>query len=381
MHLMATSTGGILKKGPNNCDTAIALTAPKPTTFEVTATPAEIRQSFKSPSILTTIFGSVLALCAGCVNATTFKETGWFVSHLTGATTKMGIGAAEGADWNPEFFMIASFITGSALCGMIVPRNEIVFDQKLYGTVMLVNSGFLVASTFAMAWRAHIQGGSLCQTCSTNDVHMAYCLQLLGVCLASVAMGLQNGMCTQHYGAVVRTTHLTGLSTDLGLTLGRVLVIWRNRSMGPGEEEAEQEFTDAELDVSRLKMRIFGSIFIGFSSGATLGTHLWHVVGLYALLLPAFITSLGFLFFQCFRTTIESYVEEEMEKMQAEQMRREVERTAASLKNMASTLSRASVRLQPKEAEELQETLAEMAAIHRRISRVASAVKRKSQVV
>ena len=36
-------------------------------------------------------------------------------------------------------------------------------------------------------------------------------------------MGLQNGMLTKHAHAVVRTTHMTGLTTDIGVLLGHQL--------------------------------------------------------------------------------------------------------------------------------------------------------------
>ena len=39
-------------------------------------------------------------------------------------------------------------------------------------------------------------------------------------CILAAAMGLQNGMLTKHAHAVVRTTHTTGLTTDIGVLLG-----------------------------------------------------------------------------------------------------------------------------------------------------------------
>ncbi len=37
---------------------------------------------------------------------------------------------------------------------------------------------------------------------------------------AACACGLQNGMATRFSGAVVRTTHMSGIVTDIGLLLG-----------------------------------------------------------------------------------------------------------------------------------------------------------------
>lgn len=41
--------------------------------------------------------------------------------------------------------------------------------------------------------------------------------------MASFACGMQNALVTTYSGAVVRTTHLTGLFTDFGIMLGEVL--------------------------------------------------------------------------------------------------------------------------------------------------------------
>merc|ERR1711998_24401 len=44
-----------------------------------------------------------------------------------------------------------------------------------------------------------------------------------GVLLLSVASGLQNAMTTAYGGAVVRTTHVTGTVTDMGIEIGKIL--------------------------------------------------------------------------------------------------------------------------------------------------------------
>jgi uncharacterized membrane protein YoaK (UPF0700 family) len=48
---------------------------------------------------------------------------------------------------------------------------------------------------------------------------------LLGtVALLSFTMGLQNAMITKLSDAVIRTTHLTGMVTDIGIEVGRMLL-------------------------------------------------------------------------------------------------------------------------------------------------------------
>jgi uncharacterized membrane protein YoaK (UPF0700 family) len=51
-----------------------------------------------------------------------------------------------------------------------------------------------------------------------NRGHRAY----HSIYMLSIACGMQNAMTTRYSGAVVRTTHLTGMVTDVGLLLGHM---------------------------------------------------------------------------------------------------------------------------------------------------------------
>lgn len=50
-----------------------------------------------------------------------------------------------------------------------------------------------------------------------------------GAYLVCLACGLQNGMCTSFSGAVIRTTHVTGILTDIGLIIGQAIFHKRTR--------------------------------------------------------------------------------------------------------------------------------------------------------
>lgn len=50
-----------------------------------------------------------------------------------------------------------------------------------------------------------------------------------GAYLVCLACGLQNGMCTTFSGAVIRTTHVTGILTDIGLVIGQAIFHKRTR--------------------------------------------------------------------------------------------------------------------------------------------------------
>lgn len=85
---------------------------------------------------------------------------------------------------------------------------------------------------------------------------------------ASAACGLQNALATTYSGAVIRTTHVTGIFTDLGIMIGAFL-------------------RGDKLD--KRKIKLFTLIIAGFILGGTAGVFLYRQVDVLALLLPASI--------------------------------------------------------------------------------------------
>lgn len=103
-------------------------------------------------------------------------------------------------------------------------------------------------------------------------------------CSLLFAMGLQNSFVTRISNAVVRTTHLTGLFTDLGIELSQ-LIFYR--------QEAEKKKLRASI---RLRFTIIGCFFIGGVAGGVFYSRL----GLYVLVIGAAILT-GGLFYDFFK--------------------------------------------------------------------------------
>ncbi len=82
---------------------------------------------------------------------------------------------------------------------MIVRDTSLQLGQR-YGVALLVESALLLAAIPLIHDHAN-----------------------LGLWLMAGASGLQNAMVTTFSGAVVRTTHMTGIVTDLGILLGHRL--------------------------------------------------------------------------------------------------------------------------------------------------------------
>ncbi|WP_116919779.1 DUF1275 family protein [Tamilnaduibacter salinus] len=86
--------------------------------------------------------------------------------------------------------------------------------------------------------------------------------------LASAACGLQNGLVTRYSDALVRTTHLTGIITDLGLMVGARL---------------------RGVPFDRRKAILFLLIVGGFIAGSGIGAILFRYLGFVALSIPAIL--------------------------------------------------------------------------------------------
>lgn len=94
------------------------------------------------------------------------------------------------------------------------------------------------------------------------------------------AMGLQNSLVTRISGAIVRTTHLTGLFTDLGIELSQ-LFFYKTK-------EQNEKLTST----IRLRLRIILFFFIGGVLGGIFYTY-WS---LYVLFIPATVLLIGLYF-------------------------------------------------------------------------------------
>lgn len=143
--------------------------------------------------------GFFLALNAGFVNAVAvlgFKHQA--VSHLTGTSTFLSLSLANQntQDALHLLLVMASFILGAAYSGVVIGNTALQLGRR-YSVALLTESLLLYMAML------YLNQGSL-----------------TGHFFASAACGLQNAMTSTYSGAVVRTTHVSGLFTDLGVALG-----------------------------------------------------------------------------------------------------------------------------------------------------------------
>jgi hypothetical protein len=134
-----------------------------------------------------------------------------------------------------------------------------------------------------------LQAVLLCALCIGLDVYteagtpaMFYAI----TSVASFAMGLQNATITRVSGAVVRTTHLTGVVTDMGLE-GVQYALWawdKTRGRRPGRRTRVLRISQRHPSV--LRLLLLTSIVGSFLFGVVAGTLAWHYFPQYALIAP-----------------------------------------------------------------------------------------------
>lgn len=113
---------------------------------------------------------------------------------------------------------------------------------------------------------------------------------------AAMACGLQNGMTTKYSGSVVRTTHMTGASTDIGLTLGRLCKgdyaeVWKLQLLVPllisflvGGVASVPAFKSLGKDALLVNVVVFFSIGLCYSivTGRRMHISVWRAyLGMY----------------------------------------------------------------------------------------------------
>lgn len=189
----------------------------------------------------------VLAIIAGYVNAVGllgFQHQS--ISHLSGTATLFGTHmiSSDSGTLLHLFGVLISFLLGAMISGILLAGRTLKLGRH-YDTLLMLEGGLLLLSFY---W---LDQGSY-----------------LGHFTASAACGMQNALATTYSGAIVRTTHVTGLFTDLGILLGEAL-----RGQG----------------FDRRKGFLFSIIIIGFILGGTLGAFGFASFHFKALIIPALL--------------------------------------------------------------------------------------------
>lgn len=205
-----------------------------------------------------------MAFQAGALNIAGLMACHQFVSHITGFATMFGyeINQHDASGAVAMLVVPLFFLFGAMLSGVLVdlplkqhkkPRYYVAFGVMFF----LIMAIFLTG----VSGQLGVFGEPLA------EVRDYFLLTLL-----CFTCGVQNGTITTVSKAVIRTTHLTGIVTDLGIGMVRVM----NRSkLGDGVKE------DHKANLMRSGIVVF------FGLGAIVGGFTFQRVGYYGFLIPA----------------------------------------------------------------------------------------------
>ncbi len=202
---------------------------------------------------------ALLSGIAGMVNAVGLL--GAFhhgLTHVSGSASALGVNVAGGAWDQAMHFMLLLivFVLGAVLSSVIVRGSNLDLGHR-YGVALLAESLLLAVATVLLQQK--LNGA-------------AY--------LLSAAAGLQNAMASTYSGAIVRTTHVTGVFTDIGIVIGNAL---------RGEPREWR------------KLSLLLAIAVGFIAGSVAGAAGYERMGYATLWFPVALTGLsggGYLVFR-----------------------------------------------------------------------------------
>lgn len=198
--------------------------------------------------------GAFLALVAGAVNAGGFLAVNQYTSHMTGFISSVADNLVLG---NALLVLaglgsLASFLCGAATTAILInwARHRNMHAEYAFS---LVIEAFLLL-VFGLL------GANL-------NAYIAVTVPAT-VLLLCYIMGLQNAIVTKISNAEIRTTHVTGVVTDLGIELGKMFY-WNRRN-----DKTAAGHVHANRDKLKIHVIILTMFFIGGVVGAVGFKHL-----------------------------------------------------------------------------------------------------------
>lgn len=195
------------------------------------------------------LIGLIMAGMAGYINSAMLIEFGMPVSQMTGVTSRLS-DALVHFDWESLLgasMILLGFLFGAFLSGLIIGKKQ-YYHTPHYGYALLLNSALLGLATL-----------------------FSFIQSELSVLLSAMACGLQNALVASYRGQQLRTTHMTGTVTDLGVHLAHKL---KTRQPWPWQ--------------ANLLVVLLGSFLIG----GILGIYAYRGFPNWSLILPCLINLL-----------------------------------------------------------------------------------------
>jgi len=203
--------------------------------------------------------GFALAFVAGSLNAGGFLAVQQYTSHVTGMVSAMADNLALGnlrLVWD-GLAGVVSFLLGAMGCALLVNYARRHRLSSEFALPLMLEAVLILCFGLLGPWLSHFEG----------------ILVPFTVVLLCFIMGLQNAVVTKLSNNVIRTTHLTGTVTDLGIELGKLLY-WNRLPDAPEPVRADRD-----------RLKVLLGLLASYALGGVVGAYGFKHLG-YASTVP-----------------------------------------------------------------------------------------------
>ena len=201
------------------------------------------------------VLAGLLSSMAGALNAVGFLIAGSFTANMTGNISAFADHLAGGAILISLSFigLVAAFIGGASMAALAIQIGERRHIRSIYALAIAAEAVILLLLGMALAL----------SSANTHEIFL--------VVVLSFVMGLQNAVTTMISRARVRTTHVSGMATDIGIELA---ALFGNNG--------------SQKDTVR-KVRLHSLTLACFAIGGVFGALLFHLVGSWLFVIVAIV--------------------------------------------------------------------------------------------
>ncbi len=205
------------------------------------------------------LLGYIMAFLAGAINAGGFFAVARYTSHVSGELSR-GADMLYMGEWKiaiTSFLMVASFITGATHAAWTILWAKRMRFSSSYGISVWLEAIYMLIFGLMGTILATWQWG----------------LAPVTMMLLSFIMGMHNTVLTILSAGTIRTTHMTGFATDIGIEMAKVMHVRRKMKY------------PAKVEVNSSKIKLYVGTIFSFVIGGAVGAWGFRYLG-YKFTLP-----------------------------------------------------------------------------------------------
>ncbi len=197
-----------------------------------------------------------LTFIAGAANAGGFLAINMYTSHMSGIVASIADSLILGS-FDASLYASAAliaFMCGAASTAILVNWAHRNCLESVYAIPLLIEAGLLLA--FGLIG-SHIKAGELLFVLPT-------------IMLLCFLMGLQNALITKISNARIRTTHITGMVTDIGIEIGK-MCYWNRATSGQEKKP--------NVKANLIHLKTLSTLVFLFFLGGVIGAAVFKYIG------------------------------------------------------------------------------------------------------